>query len=1259
MAERVWTPAQESAINTRDKTLLVSAAAGSGKTATLTERIIRSLTDTARPEKITSLLVVTFTNAAATELRAKIATALSEAVAKNPGNKELERQLMLLPTATIGTIHSFCNDVVRANADKVGLPPNYRVADTAELELIERSVIDGLAASVYRGEIDGISPDALEELSDTLTNSRRTEDLGEILRYVYDKCCGSPDGVEALLRVIDTYDPGHFVSVEKTQHGSYLMTLFGEILDSAESTLKICEKNLNLSDKVDAKYAAVIADDLARLSELRAAKEYKAVREVIPAAFKSNPPRGKDPTAATLEAIEARAIMRSDLEDVYEYFAYTEEQWRALYEGLHRLFGTLYRLLSLFDRVYSEEKRRRGIISYGDMERYAYKILWSDGPTDAAKNLAARYTSVYIDEYQDVNSLQNRIFEAISKPNNRFMVGDIKQSIYGFRRACPDIFAAMKAAFPPLGKSDGDTATIFMSNNFRCNKSVVDFVNGIFDRIFSFVGDSIGYEDGDKLRYSKLQKGGEPPYRKPELCLVPKGGTPDGDGEPMMAPEVVARKVRALLDGDTLDSGKPVEPRDVAILLRTKGSDALYAGALAREGIPSVLNAEERLFFHTPEVLLTLCLLNAIDNPRRDVYLAGLLCSPLYGFDADDLYKIQHGGGGKCLYDSLTAYTALHPEYEKGVAFLSALSHYRAIAEGMAVDRLIYKLYYETGLLSLAASSGGKNNLMLLYDYARGFAAGSFKGLYSFISFVNNLTDKKSSFDEGREGEAENAVTIVTCHHSKGLEYPIVFLGDAADRLGKTENSRIVYSEDMGAAMKLRTKSGLGIVENPARDLIIKYEKSREYDEELRVLYVALTRARERLYIVGDCPTVKYDDYLARLLAKREIMNAHVVRGLSSYFEMIYICGEGVCDVTPESFLSGCESKNAAKSSECGDFDTKVSENTAQSGIFDTISSKNCDKSGNNNPVSLGNAVESGNGNAISTQNSDESGNGNAVFAESGGSGAVFAESGDKDTAESSENSECGVDRELYELLSERFAFRYPRVELTELPEKMSVSRMTPTVLDGSEEIFDLAADDDRPVVPRFIAGTASDESAKRGIATHYFMQFCDLAEFAAVGTAAELSRLVSGGYLSAEDGERVRKDEIEAFRRSALFADMLAARRIWRELRFNTRLPATEFTADDGRRAALADSDILVQGVIDCVIEDANGDLRIIDYKTDRLSRAELASPSLAELTMRQKHENQLYYYSLAVERIFGKAPTRVEVYSLHLGDTLSVKRD
>ena len=1212
MADRVWTPAQESAINTRDKTLLVSAAAGSGKTATLTERIIRSLTDTVRPERITSLLVVTFTNAAATELRAKIATALSEAVAKNPGDKELERQLMLLPTATIGTIHSFCNDVVRANADKVGLPPNYRVADTAELELIERSVIDGLVTAIYRGEIDGITPDALEELSDTLTNSRRTEDLGEILRYVYDKCCGSPDGVESLVRVIDAYNPESFVSVEKTQHGSYLMSVFGEIIDSAEQTLKECLKNLSPTDKVDAKYSAVIADDLAQIDRLRAASEgYNSVRDAIPATFKSNPPRGKEPSCATLAAIEARSIMRDDLDGVYGYFLYTEEQWRALYTGLNRLFGTLYRLLSLFDRVYSEEKRRRGIISYGDMERYAYKILWSDGPTDTAKNLAARYTSVYIDEYQDVNSLQNRIFEAISKPDNRFMVGDIKQSIYGFRRACPDIFAAMKAAFPPLKDATGDSATIFMSNNFRCNRSVVDFVNGVFDRIFSLVGDSIGYEDGDKLCYSKLQKGGEPIYRKPELCLVPKGGVPDENGEPMMAPEVVARRIRALIDHDTLDNGNPVEPRDVAILLRTKGSDALYAGALAREGIASVLNAEEKLFFHTPEVLLTLCLLNAIDNPRRDVYLAGLLCSPLYGFDADDLYKIQHGGGGKCLYDALRAYTADHPDYEKGVEFLSALAHYRAIAEGMAVDKLIYKLYYETGLLSLAAANGGRDNLMLLYDYARGFAAGSFKGLYSFISFVNNLTDRKSSFDEGREGEAENAVTIVTCHHSKGLEYPIVFLADAADRLGKTESSRIVYSEDMGAAMKLRTPSGLGIVENPARDLIIKYEKSREYDEELRVLYVALTRARERLYIVGDAPTVKYDDYLARLAAKREIMNAHVVRGLSSYFEMIYTCGEGVADVSPDAFLAECKRSKIEKTHESGDFDTDISENSDESGKAYTIS----------------------------FQNRDESGNG--------------------DTAENEGNSGCGESRELYELLCERFAYRYPRSALTELPEKMSVSRMTPTVLDESEEIFDLATDDDRPVVPKFIDGTASDESAKRGIATHYFMQFCDLEAFERNGTAAELARLVSGGYLSTEDGERVRKEEIEAFRRSSLFSDMRKARRIWRELRFNTRLPATEFTADDGRRAALADSDILVQGVIDCVIEDADGNLRIIDYKTDRLSREERADAGLAELTMRQKHGNQLYYYSLAVERIFGKAPTRVEVYSLHLGDTLSVKRD
>ena len=1174
MAERRWTDEQLSAINTRDKTLLVSAAAGSGKTATLTERIIRQLTDPEGRVDITSLLIVTFTNAAASELRAKISAALEAAVAAHPEDKLLERQLYLLPAAEISTIDSFCNDLVRRNSDRVGLMPGYRIADAAELLILENSVLEGLIDALYAGEMPMVAePQAFDELCDCLTDSKRTEDLPDVLRSIYEKCSTAEEGVDSLLPLVEEYSPEMFVSVEKTRHGAYLMERVREL---CRHYIREMEKyRVSISDATPSaeKFREMIILDVEQLSRIEKCESYEKMREIMSAlTFKTRPSLTEDPTGRLTELSRLRDLMKKELTAFSDYFKFDTAHWRATFVGFYRVFSVLHKVLASFDRLYREEKRHRGIVSYNDIERYAYEILWQGGErTDVAKSQRERYAAIYIDEYQDVNSLQNKIFEALSRENNRFMVGDIKQSIYGFRSARPDIFASLKEKYPPLSESHGDTAAVFMSNNFRCDEAIVDYVNSVFDKMFSLVGENIGYEAGDRLVFAKADKTAEE-YVRPALCMISKGGAEIGE-EVITEPQLVAMKIRELLDRGKLNDGSPVKPSDIVIIMRNTTHSKEYAAALSEVGVPSVIS-DEKSFFLSREVLLTLCLLNSIDNPRRDVYLAGLMCSPLYSFTPDDLYLIRHGGGCETLYEDLVAYVKANPDFAKGIDFLHSLSHYRAIAEGISVDKLLYRLYSETGLLALAARSGGKDNLMLLYDWARTFVAGSYKGLFSFLSFINSIVGERTTFDDSRESGEREAVEIITCHKSKGLEYPIVFLAECGARFKNHDAAdRLVFAENFGISVRLRTPSGLALVNNPIQGIINHYISEKDYEEELRVLYVALTRARERLFITGECSTKKRADYEQHTALLKKTLSPYSAKTLSSYLEILLVAGD-------ERALVG-------------------------EGAFASFGGGACCKNA---------AIEP--------------------------SLAVLAEA-DEVSAE--------------EYLA-RFTYVYPDSAMVELPEKMSVSKMSPTVLDGTEEL-DLSYEG--VAVPAFISGTSADESAKRGIATHYFMQFCDLENLERVGVDGEIERLVAEKFISAPDADRIRRDEVRDFVKSELYSDMRRAKKVWRELRFNVRLPAEIFTEESERAEALQGKEILVQGVIDCIIEYPDGKIGIFDYKTDRLTREELSSFALAEKKMREKHEEQLYYYSLAVEKMFGKTPDRVEVYSLPLGQCVNVRKN
>ena len=1185
MAKRIFTAEQKSAIETENKTLLVSAAAGSGKTATLTERIIQRLTSNENPEDIGGMLIVTFTNAAVEELRSRIGGAIKEKLLEEPENKRLEHQLYMLPSARISTIDSFCNDILRNNAEKFGISPGYRIADPIEASILAGSVWTALINAAYNGELTSVSsPEDFEELASCLTAVKNDSALEEIFELLYDKTKSMEEGSDIYFRFAERLKESADLPTEENMYARYAINCAKSAASHYIGLYKKLEAELSGGSVSEDKYLTVLYSDLQALNNIMSAKTYAEMKRSLSHTF--NPlPRVTDKTDAQKKFAVARDSLKKALGEKIQdrYFVYTEEEWGGHLRNLAKLIGTLARFIDRFDKVYFEEKRRRAILEYADIEKLTYMSLYSkDGSlTELAYSLKEQFTSVYIDEYQDVNALQNKIFSAISKSSNRFMVGDIKQSIYGFRSARPEIFADMKNTFPPLDKSDSDTASIFMSKNFRCDRGIIDFVNDIFDLMFGIAKDSIGYVNEDRLEYAKIHADGEPEYTVPEIHLFAKDSADDGDTEQKasdLPPVWVAKKIKELLDTGRLDSGEPITPSDIAIILRKDGGrSAKYAEALKAVGISSTL-PENTNFFFNAEIQLVLCLLNTIDNPCRDIYLAGLMLSPLFDFTASELYLARKCFKAPSLWNSIKLYCEANPSFTKGRYFINEIEHYRSISEGMKVDDLILRLYSETGILALAARNGCRENLMLLYNYARKFEASSFEGLYNFINYVNTVISSGAEFTSKKEGEDKDAVTIITVHKSKGLEYPIVFLADASTSLvsANDRRARVAYSDEMGIGFKTRTPGGIALVESPVYNSIIDYNTEKSLEEELRVYYVALTRARERLFITG-APASDKESFTESASLRKMHLSPHSLKEMKSFTDILFLSDTKAEVIWEDAPTNPDEEENTEKT-------PKITETKVP-----------CE--------------------------------------------------------------------DIYELLTERFSFKYPNLHLTELPEKMSISKIYPAVLDGTDEDTRLSIDrvTSEPkrksaTLPEFISGAGSRESARRGIATHNFLQFFDIENLKAKGAKDELVRLIKDGFISEENSERVRLDEISLFEKSVLFLDMQNAAKLYREFRFNVMLPAPLFTQNEDKKQALADRKILLQGVIDCIIIDTDGNIHLIDYKTDRLTKAELSDKSLAQKSLAEKHSLQLSYYALAIEKIFSKAPVSRRVYSLPLGDTVDV---
>ncbi len=788
------------------------------------------------------------------------------------------------------------------------------------------------------------------------------------------------------------------------------------------------------------------------------------------------------------------------------------------------------------------------------------------------------------------------------------MVGDAKQSIYGFRGASPELFLGYRARFeaePDAGR------TIFLSNNFRCDRQVIDGTNTVFSVLFGR-GGSLPYTDADALVYSKRPEG-EDTQTKLTLALIASGKEAQEDDAPESPEDEVneayteadwvADKIHELLRSGTLRNGERLRPRDIAVLVRSaKNSAQAIAAALDKHRIP-VYNTESKAFFENAEVLLMFSLLSVIDNPQKDVYLAGVLKSPLYHVTLDELVHIRMTYPSGSLCDALQTFVK-ETGFAKGRYFLDKLALYRSMAAGMPVDRFLWYLYQDTGILSLVYqkdhsafaedtdSAQMRANLMMFYEYARSFERGSFRGLYQFVLFIEDVIADKAKMPAGQlVDEDADAVRIITIHHSKGLEFPVCFVaGLGSRRSNADQRANINLDREGGIATLLTDDTRLVRINHPVRECVKQVISDRQAEEEMRVLYVALTRAREQLYLSASVRNP--EKTVADSISTAGMLTPRLLRDQSTMLAWLltaFAASPGGLDGLTICYPTG-EEKEAAEVPE-----TEV-------------------------PT----------------------------------------------TAEPAQEDNSGITYAAAKrLIAKNLPFVYPHAAEVSLPAKTAVSDLIRAAEAEKEKpTDDKAPDEESPseplsreasreyARPRFLSDTeAPATAAQRGTATHVFMQFCDYRLLAANGVDAEIKRLLSDGFITAETAARIDRASLRTFTESALFARLQKAKDLRREVRFNLHMPASLYDPQ-----APEETRILVQGIIDCYFTEENGRVILLDYKTDHFSHAVLRDHKAAEAILRERHGFQLACYKDACEALLCRPVDEVRIYSFALGYDFSV---
>ena len=1168
-----WTIQQEKAIKARGSNLLVAAAAGSGKTAVLVERILQLIIQD--EVDIDKLLIVTFTNAAAGEMRERIAHAITKEI-ENKSTKEghIRKQLTLLSKASIMTLHAFCIEVVKKHFHFIDVDPSFRIGDTTETSIMQMEVLEELFEEAYKEE----NPLFLQ-LVEAYGGTKEDLPLQSLILNIYGFIQSQPHPLKWLEEKAIDFQMNN----EDFDNSVWMKTIRESISIRINEALLLLEEAKVICGKPcgPVAYLTAIDNDIILLKDLLNSLEegtlffYEAIQELKHLNLKPV----KDCDEAYKEEAkalrdQAKGIVKKIQED---YFALSPEEYLRDINSLYPLMEELYRLIVKFGEGFKIKKLERGIVDFNDLEHYALEVLEHDL---VANEYKAKYEYVFIDEYQDSNIVQETIINSIKRHDNLFMVGDVKQSIYRFRLADPSLFIGKYEAFT----DEGINRRIDLSKNFRSRREILEGVNFLFRNLMSKYLGEIDYSEEAYLYYGGDFKPSED--TSIELTIIDKDWVMEEDEleeeleeleDIEVEARIVASKIKNLLNTKIFDARlqayRQVDYKDIVILLRaTQNWAPIFLETFVKEGIPTYADANTG-YFQSLEISLFMNFLRVIDNKRQDIPLISLMRSPIGGFRVEDLIDIRLNSRIGSFYDALSIYCNERNDLlrTKLVGFIDKLDKWAEDARYMRLDEFIWKLFMESGYYHyVGAMPGGvqrQANLRILLDRATQFQKTSIKGLFNFILFIEKLQNSRGDMGSAKIlSENDNVVRIMSIHKSKGLEFPVVIVAG----MGKNFNLM-----DVNKSILLHKNLGLGpnYVDHQNRfyrDSIAKLAmkdriKVESLSEEMRVLYVALTRPKDKLILVGSVKNI----------AKKA---KKWCRGLNTYN---LINGKNYLDWIGSALIKHPDGE-ILRQTVPGDIETDFPQEESKWTINITDRREL--------------AMEK------QQQNQHKKEYKNKLI--------------------SYEHSKVA---NFKNMIDERLEWKYPHTQASHIPSKISVTEIKQGQYKNVEELSYKIP----PLVkiPKFIEGSKEFTPAEKGTILHFVLQHLRLNGVETLNQIQQqLDSMVERELLTVLEAQSVDISKILGFFKSTIGGRMLKAEKVYREVPFNLKKYASEVID----MLKDCDEELLIQGVIDCYFEE-DAQLVLLDYKSDYIPEGKMD-------IIINKYKSQLDLYEEALTKITGK---------------------
>lgn len=1315
-----WSDDQWKAISLSGGDMLVAAAAGSGKTAVLVERIIRKLSAADQPLSVDRLLVATFTKAAASEMRQRIREALERELERDPGSEHLSRQLAMLGRASITTLHSFCMEVIQRHYTLIPLDPGFRIASESETALLRQEVLEALFEEKYAEEEEG--GDFLT-LVDWFSGERSDAEVFVLVQKLYEFSRSQSWPEHWLRQAAAAFRPADLSELEGSGWLSSLLKDALIVLDGAADVLRQAEA-LALSPGGPAPYADTLREDMALIASLQAAAtgdggwtELQA--RFLGAGFGKLKPCKKDQTDPDLQERVKRLrddVKKSVTELRGQLFSrslqdYLEELYLAapLMEGLAEL-------VIEFGLRYKKEKIERGWLDFSDLEHYCLQILRHPDstpamtmPSEAAREYQLQYEEVLLDEYQDTNTVQEDIVRLISRqsPGNRFMVGDVKQSIYRFRLAEPGLFLQKYRSYG--ADFTGSGLRIDLARNFRSRREVVDAVNLLFRQIMNEGVAEIAYDHRAELVYGEgYEELNEDSDYRPELLLLDRAasasssfeeasgdlaanagagvsGAQDKSGEENeVEPEAVRLEARAIarrlreLTGQTgqpplqvydkqLKQLRPVEYRDVVILLRSTLSWApIMIEELRMEGIPAYGELNQG-YFQASEVETMLSLLQVIDNPLQDIPLAAVLRSPVFGLSEEELAQVRLALPSGSFYEAVLS-AAKGDQLDAAALdklnlFLEQLDEWRNLAGEGDLGHLIRSIYRDTGLQDWALGLPGGHlrqaNLQALHDRAMAYEqATSSRGLFRFLRYLERLRDNGGDLGAATaSGSLEQAVQIMTIHKSKGLEFPVVFVAGLSKMFNRQDlNARFLIHKELGFGPKL--VDSIRRVSYPMLpNLAIRRRALMELlAEEMRVLYVALTRPKDKLILISAVKdlTKTIEDWGFVMDIRGEQLPDYLLAGARSYLDWI---GPSLIRTPSAAELRRRAGLPETASGVLADTSSQWLI-TAESGLADSDAAHAAAE----HHQEAAAAAELANGTTALSDPHSMPGEHSALELLLSDEAPFWLEH---------------VNKETDERVKAALSWSYPYQEDVMLPAKTTVTELKSyeALYSAESPAVDIltpppapSAEDSEPSLPEFqlhlrrprFMEQSRLTPTERGTAYHTLMQHISFA-----GEATEerlrslLNQLVERQIMTSEQAFGINLEYILQFLHSPLGTALSQADWIRREMPFSFGLPASRAhrrlhhapPQPQGSKAAEhheREETVLVQGVIDCLFR-VDGKVILLDYKSDKVLPHRGGIAALTE-----SYRFQLELYAEALEKITGMPVDEKWLFFFDSGDAV-----